>query len=121
MEIIMKLISSSFIEDKKSKFYGFLYKLDALEEIKVILNELKCSHKKAVHFPYAYRFSNTGGKTDDKEPSNTAGIQILNVLNRNNLNNHLLVIVRYYGGNKLGASLLLRTYAKCASECIKKD
>ena len=93
----MKLINTSLIEEKKSKFYGFFYELDNLEEIKIILNELKNNHKKAVHFPYAYKFLSTAGKTDDKEPNNTAGIQILNVLDRNNLNKHILVIVRYFG------------------------
>ncbi len=115
----MKLISTSSIEEKKSKFYGFLYDLDNVNEIKIILNELKDNHKKAVHFPYAYKFINTAGKTDDKEPNNTAGIQILNVLDRYNLNKHILIVVRYFGGKKLGAPLLLRTYAKCANECIK--
>ncbi len=115
----MKLISTSLIEEKKSKFYGFLYEINNIEDVKNILNELKSTHKKAVHFPYAYKLLNSASKTDDKEPNNTAGIQILNTLDRNNLNKHLLVVVRYYGGKKLGAPLLLRTYSKCARECIK--
>ncbi len=115
----MKLLNTSFIEERKSKFYGYLYELDSLDDVKLILNQLKKDHKKAVHYPYAFKFDNTASKTDDKEPNNTAGIQILNALDRNNLNNHILVVVRYYGGTKLGASLLLRTYAKCANECIK--
>ena len=115
----MKLLNTSLIEEKKSKFHGYLYQINSLDEVKLILEELKNMHKKARHIPYAYKYLNTAGKTDDKEPSNTAGVQILNVLDRNNLNNHTLFIVRYYGGIKLGASLLLRTYAKCARECIK--
>ena len=116
----MELINTSLLEEKKSKFYGYLYRLDNNDEIKEIIADLKSKNKKLRHIPYAYKLNNTAGKTDDKEPANTAGIQILNVLERNNLNSHLLVIVRYYGGTKLGASLLLRTYSKCASLCIKK-
>lgn len=115
----MKIINTSLIEEKKSKFYGYLYEIDNLEEIKIILNNLKKEHKKFKHVPYAYKFGNTAGKTDDKEPNNTAGMQILNVLIRNNLNNHLIVIIRYYGGINLGASLLLRSYSKAANLCIK--
>ncbi|MDD2409625.1 MAG: YigZ family protein [Bacilli bacterium] len=115
----MKLINTSFIEEKKSKFYGYIYEINNLEEIKIILDSLKKDHKNFKHAPYAYKFNNTAGKTDDKEPNNTAGIQILNVLIRNNLNNHLIVIIRYYGGIKLGASLLLRSYNKAANLCIK--
>lgn len=116
--IILKLINEYLIEEKKSKFYSYLYEIEDLKEIKIILNNLKTEHKKARHAPYAYKFQNTAGKSDDKEPNNTAGIQILNVLERNNLNSHLLVVVRYFGGVKLGAPLLLRTYAKSANQCI---
>lgn len=115
----MKLINTSLVEEKKSKFYGYIFEIDNLDEIKIILNNLKKEHKKLRHAPYAYKINNTAGKTDDKEPNNTAGIQILNILERNNLNNHLLVIIRYYGGVKLGAPLLLRTYSKTANLCIK--
>lgn len=116
----MKLINTSLIEEKKSKFYGYLYEVSSLEEIKNILNNLYHENKKACHFPYAYQINNMASKTDDHEPSGTAGLQIYNALVRNNLNAHLLVILRYYGGTKLGSSLLLRTYAKCANECIRK-
>ena len=47
-------------------------------------------------------------------------ISFLNNLERNNLNNHLIAVVRFYGGTKLGASNLSRTYGKCASTCINK-
>lgn len=115
----MILLNTSLLEEKKSKFYGYLYKLESTDEVKEILDTLKKEHKKAVHYPYAFKYLNTASKTDDKEPQNTAGIQILNVLDRNNLNEHLLVVARYFGGKKLGAPLLLRSYAKCASMCIK--
>ena len=99
----MKLLNTSYIEIKKSKFYVYLYELDSIEDVK----------------PYAYYFNNTAGKSDDKEPGNIS-ISFLNNLERNNLNNHLIAVVRFYGGTKLGASNLSRTYGKCASTCINK-
>jgi len=115
----MKLINTSFLEVKKSKFYGYLYEINNLEEVDIILDTIKKDNKKARHFPYAYKFNNTAKKTDDKEPSGTCGTPILNVLERNNLNNHILIVVRYFGGIKLGAGPLLRSYSKTANDVIK--
>ena len=115
----MKLIGKSFHEIKKSKFIGLLYELDSIEEVDIILEEIKKEHKKARHYPYAYKFNSMAKKTDDKEPSGTCGTPILNVLERNNLNNHLIVVIRYFGGVKLGAGPLLRSYSKTANEVIK--
>lgn len=105
---------------KKSKFIGLLYKIDNEKDIKKILNDVKSMHPKAKHFPYAYILGSTAGKTDDKEPHNSAGMQIYNILNYNNLNSHLLIIIRYFGGTKLGAGNLLRTYLEVAKNTVKK-
>ena len=115
----MELISSSNLEIKKSKFTCFLYKIDSIEEVDLILNNMKIEHKKARHFPYAYKFNNLAKKTDDKEPSGTCGTPLLNVLERNNLSTHLIVVIRYFGGIKLGAGPLLRSYSKVANNVIK--
>lgn len=115
----MKLINNFTYEIKKSKFIGYFYEIDTLEDINNILDFVKKEHKKAKHFPYAYKYNNIAKKTDDKEPSGTCGTPILNVLERNNLNNHIIVIVRYFGGVKLGVGLLLRSYSKVANEVIK--
>ena len=114
----MELINSETLEVKKSKFISYLYKIDSLSEVDIILNNLHQEHKKANHFPYAYKINNTAKKTDDKEPSGTCGTPILNVLDRNNLNSHLIVVVRYFGGTKLGVGLLLRSYSKAANSVI---
>ena len=116
----MKLVNTSFIEEKKSKFYGYLYQIDNKEEINTILNDLKSNNKGYRHLPYAYKLINTAGKTNDKEPGDI-GLNFLNTLERNNLNSHLLLVLRYYGGIKLGSSLLTRTYSKCANLCIIKN
>ena len=114
----MKLISKSFIEEKKSKFYGYLYEINGKDDIDIILNNLKINNKGYRHIPYAYKLFNTAGKTNDKEPGNI-GLSFLNILERNGLSNHLLIVLRYYGGIKLGASTLSRVYTKCANLCIK--
>ncbi len=86
----------------------------------MILENLRKEHKKARHIVYAYRFGNTAGKSDDKEPSGTAGLPLYNLLEKNNLDNSLLAVVRYFGGTKLGAGPLARAYNKAGSLAIKK-
>ena len=115
----MKLINESLIEIKKSKFYGYLYEINTKEDIEEILNTLKKEHKGYRHIPYAYKLINTAGKSDDNAPGGI-GNSFLTILERNNLNNHILLVVRYFGGTKLGASNLLRTYSKAANNCIIK-
>lgn len=102
----------------KSKFIAYFYELANEEEVKIIIEDLKKEHPKARHIPYAYIYESQARKSDDKEPHNTAGIQIYNQLVFNKLDHHLIVIVRYYGGTKLGASNLLRTYLNCAKKSI---
>lgn len=106
----MKLLNTNTIEIKKSKFIAYLYEIDEISEIKEILENIKYEHKKAKHIVYAYKFGSTAGKSDDKEPSGTAGTPLYNLLEMNNINNKLLIVVRYFGGVKLGAGPLLMAY-----------
>lgn len=106
----MKLLNTNTIEIKKSKFVAYLYDIDEISEIKEILKSIKYEHKKAKHIVYAYKFGSTAGKSDDKEPSGTAGTPLYNLLEMNNINNKLLIVVRYFGGVKLGTGPLLRAY-----------
>lgn len=114
----MKLIKTNQIEVKKSKFIGYFYEIDSLDEVKEIIEFLRKEHKKAKHVVYAYKFGNLAGKTDDKEPSGTAGLPLYNLLDVNNLNNKLIVVVRYFGGIKLGAGPLLRAYKNAGVSVI---
>ena len=116
----MKLLNESLIIEKKSKFIGMLYEIDNKEEVLSILDSVKSNNKGYKHIPYAYYLKNTASKSDDKEPGGI-GMSFLNILERNKLDSHLLLVVRYYGGTKLGASNLLRTYSKAANNCINKD
>lgn len=116
----MKLLNESLIIEKKSKFVGMLYEIDNKEDVLSILDSVKTNNKGYRHIPYAYYLKNTASKSDDKEPGGI-GMSFLNILERNKLDNHLLLVVRYYGGTKLGASNLLRTYSRAANNCINKD
>lgn len=119
--MVMKLLKSAEIIVKKSRFISYYYEIDDFDEIKEILSDLKREHKKAKHIVYAYKFENTAGKSDDKEPKGTAGLPLYNLLDAKNLNNRLIVVVRYFGETLLGAGLLQRTYRASALEAIKND
>ncbi len=116
----MKLLNTHTIEIKKSKFIGLYYEINTKEEAEKILAQLRQEHKKARHIPYAYKVNNTAKKSDDKEPSNTAGLPIYNIIEHKNLNNCLIAVVRYFGGTKLGAGTLLRTYIAAANNATLK-
>lgn len=106
-------------EIKKSKFYSEIYKVETKEDCNKIIESLKKDHKKATHICYAYILSNTAKFCDDGEPSGTAGRPILNVLEKKNMTNVMVVVIRYFGGVKLGAGGLVRAYTKSASNAIK--
>ena len=114
----MELINEYKYEIKKSKFIGLYYKVSNVEEVTEILENLKHEHKKARHTPYAYKIGSLAKKSDDKEPSNTAGSPIYNMIERKNLDNVLIVVVRYFGGIKLGAGGLTRAYLEAAIKVI---
>lgn len=116
----MKLISTYTLEIKKSKFIAYLYKIERKEEAKIILEALKKEHKKARHIPYAYKIDTIIRKSDDKEPSNTAGTPIYHLIEQNNLNHIFIAVVRYFGGIKLGAGGLSRAYLNACKEVIKE-
>ena len=104
----------------KSRFISYLYKVNNIEEVNNYLKELKNTYKDATHHCYAYILPNTKRCSDDKEPSGTAGMPILNVLEHNDLTNVLAVVVRYFGGTKLGTGGLTHAYSGSIIECLKK-
>lgn len=114
----MKLLRVYTYEIKKSKFIAYYYEIESVKEAKEILEKLKKEHKKARHIPYAYKCANTASKSDDKEPKNTAGTPIFNMIETKNLDNVLIAVVRYFGGTKLGAGGLTRAYLNAAKEVI---
>lgn len=106
---------------KNSKFITLLYKVYSLEDIKNTLVNVKTLFPNATHYCYAYILNNEKKSSDDGEPSGTAGTPILNILESNNLNYILAVVIRYFGGIKLGSSGLIRAYSRSVKEAIKEN
>lgn len=106
---------------KYSKFISLIFRVYNEEEVKKIINNIKKEYPSATHYCYAYIIENNIKSSDDGEPSKTAGIPILNQIIGHNLNYTLIVVIRYFGGIKLGTGLLTRTYSKVAREVIQKD
>ena len=104
---------------KKSKFITKLYNINNINEINNILKDIKNEYNDATHVCYGYIVNSMEKCSDDKEPSGTAGIPILNVLKKNNLTNILAIVIRYFGGIKLGAGGLTRAYSNSVNEAIK--
>lgn len=105
---------------QKSKFISMLYQVNNEEEVINILNRLKLEYKDATHICYAYIINNIKRFQDDGEPSGTAGMPILNVIEQQNLNMVLAVVIRYFGGIKLGAGGLVRAYSNAVSTALNK-
>ena len=106
---------------KNSRFISLIYKFKDGEDLNKILDEVKEKYPKATHYTYAYITESSKKSSDDGEPGGTAGTPILNVLEKEKLINVLVIIVRYFGGIKLGAGGLFRAYSKACSNVIDKD
>lgn len=107
---------------RKSVFITNLIPVTSVDDAKNQLKEIKKKHYDATHNCYSYIISgeNDGIKySDDGEPSQTAGIVIYNVLEKNDLTNIIAIVTRYYGGTKLGAGGLIRAYSSSISEALK--
>ncbi len=119
----MKTIKDDVVSElviKKSKFICHLYYVKTLDEIKKLLQQTQNDYKDATHNCYAYILNGDKRMSDDGEPSGTAGIPILNILEVNNLNHVLAVVTRYFGGIKLGANGLVRAYAKSVNDALNQ-
>lgn len=118
MNIIKENVTNE-IFIKKSRFITKLIYVDDVNKVDDILNNLKKEYKKSTHICYAYRINGLEKAFDDKEPSKTAGWPILNVLQKKDVNNILAVVIRYFGGVKLGAGGLVRAYTNSISMAFK--
>jgi uncharacterized YigZ family protein len=109
------------LEISKSRFIALLMPIKDKDAIKLVIESLKIRFPKANHYTYA---SIIGEKaeiqvaSDDGEPQKTAGVPILDVLKHKKLTDVVCVVIRYFGGIKLGAGGLIRAYAKSASNAI---
>lgn len=105
--------SMAEFKDKGSRFLAYAFPINAVEDFKKHLQELKKEHPKAVHHCFGYRLGLDGNNfrvSDDGEPSGTAGKPILNVIDSKQLTNVLVVVVRYFGGTLLGVPGLINAY-----------
>ena len=116
---VLKDNLESLIEIKKSKFITKIYKVYSIDEVNTILDKLREEYKDSTHICYAYKIGNVAKFSDDGEPGGTAGLPILNVLKKNNLTNVLAIVIRYFGGIKLGAGGLVRAYTNSITEILK--
>lgn len=104
---------------KNSRFITILIKINGKDKVNSFLQDIKIKYPKATHYCYGYIINDYKKSSDDGEPSGTAGIPILNVLEKENITNVLAIVVRYFGGIKLGAGGLVRAYSKAVREAIK--
>ena len=116
----LKILESEIIE-KKSRFLSFAKYVPSSEQAEMFIRETRKKYSDAKHIVFAYRLLSVSRASDDGEPSGTAGRPILDVIQKLDLYNIVVVVVRYFGGTKLGAGPLLRTYSKSASEVLKTD
>ncbi|AZI67706.1 YigZ family protein [Kaistella daneshvariae] len=122
-ETIQEPVADIFFREKGSKFIGFAFPVRSDAEIKDALQQIKEIHPKATHHCYAFRLGINGENyraNDDGEPSGSAGLPIYNQLLAHNLTNILVIVVRYYGGTKLGVSGLVRAYKECAKSTLEE-
>lgn len=109
-------------EEKKSKFLAYVYPIQSEDEAKDYIQQLKKDHFKARHHCSAYRLMTSylsEHSSDDGEPSGTAGRPMLDILRHEQLVNVLVVVVRYFGGIKLGTGGLARAYSQATKEALK--
>lgn len=110
--------TSNTLTFNKSKFIAFLYKVSSIEDVNNILSDLKVLYKDASHICYAYIIDNYEKYSDDREPIKTSGYKILEALKYKNLNYTLGVVIRYFGGIKLGYGNLSRCYFNSINDCF---
>ncbi len=113
--------SQGLYKEKGSKFLAFAYPVEQEEQAQEIIADLKREYFDARHHCYAYRIGHTGERwrmNDDGEPSSTAGRPIYGQLLSNELSDILVVVVRYFGGIKLGVPGLIRSYKNATADAI---
>ena len=102
----------------KSSFIGILVHATSVESAKQYLLDIKKEYPKAKHYCYAYSIGGLKKSSDDGEPSGTAGRPLMELLERKEMDESLLVVVRYFGGVLLGASRLMSTYLETGVQAI---
>ncbi|SDB43747.1 uncharacterized protein, YigZ family [Flavobacteriaceae bacterium MAR_2010_188] len=123
---IKKQTSEILFKDRNSKFFGYGYPVNSEDDVKSILEQLKKQHYSAGHFCYAYQLGylepNIAFRTnDDGEPNNSAGLPIYGQITSFEVTDILIVIVRYFGGTKLGVGGLINAYKTSAQMVLENS
>ncbi|MDO4880590.1 MAG: YigZ family protein [Capnocytophaga sp.] len=116
-------VSEIIFKDKSSKFIGYAFPVNSEEEIKNHLENIKKEHFSARHWCYAWQLGKENKRyraNDDGEPSGTAGLPIYGQIQSYDLTNILLIVVRYFGGIKLGVSGLINAYKTTAQMTLQE-
>lgn len=116
-------VSEGLFKDRGSKFFAIALELASEDDVSEQLIKSKKKHPKARHHCYAFRLGENGEisrSNDDGEPSGTAGKPIMGQLIKYDLTNTLVIVVRYFGGTKLGVSGLIQAYKSAAAEALEK-
>jgi uncharacterized YigZ family protein len=116
---IKRASSEVLFKDKNSKFFGYAFPVLTEEDVKQHLEDLKSQHHSARHWCYAYQIGTTEKQiqfrvSDDGEPNNSAGMPIYGQIQSFNVTNILIIVVRYFGGVKLGVGGLINAYKTAA-------
>ncbi len=120
---ITKASSEVLFKDRNSKFFGYAFPVKTEEEANLHLEELKTKHHKARHWCYAWQLGKSDYQyraNDDGEPSNSAGMPIYGQILSFEVTNILIVVVRYFGGVKLGVSGLINAYKTAAQMALEE-
>ena len=120
---IAKATEEILFKEKSSKFFGYAFPIQSEEEVKPIIEQLRKLHPHAVHYCYAYQIGTekiSYRANDDGEPSNTAGAPIYGQIQSFGVTNVLLVVVRIFGGIKLGVGGLISAYKTTAQLVLEE-
>lgn len=117
MFTILEKNEITLIKDKSS-FIGILVHATSVDSAKQYLLDIKKEYPKAKHYCYAYSIHGLKKSNDDGEPAGTAGRPLLELLGKKDMDETLLVVVRYFGGVLLGASRLMSTYLETGVQAI---
>lgn len=121
---VSKEVCEGFYSEKRSKFLAFVHHVDSVDEAMAIVKEYRKKYYDARHCCYAYVLGSDRADfraNDDGEPSSTAGKPILGQLNRLELTDVLVVVIRYYGGVNLGTGGLIVAYRTATEDALSKS
>ncbi|MGM1056815.1 MAG: YigZ family protein [Bacteroidota bacterium] len=123
---IIKPSEEVLFKDKNSKFFGYAFPVISEEDVKVHLEDLKKKHHQARHWCYAWQIGKEEENrqfraNDDGEPSNSAGMPIYGQIQSFDVTDVLIVVVRYFGGVKLGVGGLIRAYKTAAQMALENS